>query len=219
LFRKFANDFAERNRVQAVQFDESAQQVLINYSWPGNIRELKNIAEQICILSTDKNVSAQELLQFIPENQLSRLPAIGGAVGSNSNEPLSYTERELLYKFIFELKRDVSDLKKFILEMAQNNNVQMPEFYNQEAQSFQHIQQQQPIFHNTENMGKSILINKQDGAQTHVVEEPKSLADMEKEMIMKSLTKHKNKRKNVAMELGISERTLYRKIKEYNIKE
>jgi DNA-binding NtrC family response regulator len=219
LFRKFANDFAEKNRVQAVQFDESAQQVLTNYSWPGNIRELKNIAEQICILSTDKNVSAQELLLFIPENQLSRLPAIGGAVGSNSNEPLSYTERELLYKFIFELKRDVSDLKKFILEMAQNNNVQMPEFYNQEAPSFQHIQQQQPMFHNAENMGQPILINKQDGAQTHILEEPKSLADMEKEMIMKSLSKHKNKRKNVAMELGISERTLYRKIKEYNIKE
>lgn len=218
LFRKFANDFAERNRVPAVQLDESAQKVLTSYSWPGNIRELKNIAEQICILSKDKNISAQELLEFIPENQLSRLPAIGGTVGSNSNEPLSYTERELLYKLIFELKKDVSDLKKFIFEMAQNNNVQMPEFYSQEVPLFQNISQQ-PVFHTKESINQPVLINKSEPSQTHVVEEPKSLADMEKEMIEKSLIKHKNKRKNVAAELGISERTLYRKIKEYNIKE
>jgi transcriptional regulator with PAS, ATPase and Fis domain len=219
LFRKFATEFSEKNRVPAVQLDEAAQKVLTTYTWPGNIRELKNITEQVCILSKDKNVSAQELFQFIPENQLSKLPALSGSYGNTGNESLTYTERDLLYKFIFELKKDVTDLKKFIFEMAHNSNVQVPDYYGQEGNVGNASFSQSNIFQNPERSFQSIMLNKNEEAPTRVVEEPKSLADMEKDMITKSLAKHKNKRKNVAIELGISERTLYRKIKEYHIKE
>ncbi len=218
LFRKFATEFAERNRVPAVQLDDEAQRVLENYSWPGNVRELKNIAEQICILTKDKNVSASEILHFIPEHQLSRLPALS-TTSQNGSDTLSYTERELLYKFILDLKKDVSDLKKFIFEMAQGNNMQMPEFFQRETSGMSNIPAMTESDFERENFAQPFVIKKGDKPDTHVVEEPKSLADMEKEMIIKSLSKHKNKRKNVALELGISERTLYRKIKEYNIKE
>jgi DNA-binding NtrC family response regulator len=214
LFRKFATDFSERNRVAAVQLDEEAQHILTHYTWPGNVRELKNIAEQVCILSKDKTVTAQELLAFIPEQHISRLPALSGT-SQNGNEPLSYTERELLYKFILDLKKDVSDLKKFIFEMAQGNNISMPESFAVEGEGITNIQRQ-PLFSQTEK--QSFVLNKNEPA-THAVEEPKSLADMEKEMIIKSLQKHKNKRKHVALELGISERTLYRKMNEYKIKD
>jgi transcriptional regulator with PAS, ATPase and Fis domain len=214
LFRKFATDFAEKNRFTAVQLNDEAQQLLINYSWPGNVRELKNIAEQISILAKDRMVTAQEILQFIPEQQISRLPAVGNF--QNGTEPLSYTERELLYKFVLELKKDVSDLKKFIFDLAQGNNIQMPDSYMKEAPVFSGNQPQQ--FFQPVEKSSSVVINKNEPA-THTVEEPKSIADMEKEMIIRSLAKHKKKRKNVAIELGISERTLYRKMKEYNIKD
>jgi transcriptional regulator with PAS, ATPase and Fis domain len=214
LFRKFVTDFAERNRVPAVQLDESAQQILLNYSWPGNVRELKNIAEQICILAKDKIVTAQELLRFIPENQISRLPALTLSQ-PNNNEPLNYTERELLYKFILDLKKDVSDLKKIIFEIARGTNIPMPDSFATDH-SATPIIPSQPIYMTPEK--QPFIINNTQAA-THAVEEAKSLAEMEKEMIIKSLQKHKNKRKNVALELGISERTLYRKIKEYGIKD
>lgn len=214
LFRKFVTDFAERNRVPSIQLDEAAQQLLINYSWPGNVRELKNIAEQVCILAKDKIVTAEELMRFIPEHAISRLPVISPQA-QQANEPLSYTERELLYKFILDLKKDVTELKKFILELSRNANIPMPDSIAPEAGGLTGIASK-PYYVHQEN--SSFILNK-PAATTHVVEEPKSLADMEKEMIIKSLAKHKNKRKNVALELGISERTLYRKIKEYGIKD
>jgi DNA-binding NtrC family response regulator len=215
LFRKFATDFAEKNRFTAVQLDDAAQNVLMHYSWPGNVRELKNIAEQISILAKDRMVNAEEILQFIPEQHMSRLPAIGNF--QNNSDPLSYTERDLLYKFVLELKKDVSDLKKFIFELAQGNNIQMPDNYSKESAQIHNLQSQ-PLIQSSEKGSSQIAFNKNE-PETHVVEEPKSLADMEKEMIIRSLGKHKKKRKIVALELGISERTLYRKMKEYNIKD
>jgi DNA-binding NtrC family response regulator len=215
LFRKFTTDFAEKNKFTPVQLDEGAQRVLLNYTWPGNVRELKNIAEQISILAKERTVSSEDMLQFIPEQNISRLPVIGNF--QNNNEPLSYTERELLYKFVLELKKDVSDLKKFIFELAQGNNIQIPETYPEKSSSI-HNFPTQPIVQSSDLGNSSVAFNKTE-PETHFVEEPKSLADMEKEMIIKALSKHKKKRKNVALELGISERTLYRKMKEYNIKD
>jgi DNA-binding NtrC family response regulator len=119
----------------------------------------------------------------------------------------------------YELKKDVTDLKKFIFEMAHNSNVQVPDYYGQEGNVGNAAFGQSNVFQNPERSFQSIMLNKNEETPTRVVEEPKSLADMEKDMITKSLAKHKNKRKNVAIELGISERTLYRKIKEYHIKE
>lgn len=217
LFRKFATDFAEANKFESIQLDDEAKALLTAYSWPGNIRELKNIAEQLSILSSNRIVNAQELIKFLPDYKQTRLPAL---TQNTQQEPLTHSERELMYKFIFELKKDVSDLKKILFELAQNHQVQMPEISRTEGPLPTNIHGMISSFEAEEDPHFPLRYNTPEKSiNTHHVDEAKSLADMEKEMIIKSLLRHKNKRKNVAQELGISERTLYRKIKEYQIKE
>lgn len=217
LFRKFATDFAEENKFESIQLNDEAKHLLTSYSWPGNVRELKNIAEQLSILSPQRMIGAQELIKFLPDYQQTRLPAI--ATASRQDTPLTHSERELMYQFIFELKKDVSDLKKMWLEMAQGNPVQIPEIYEPNTSIGAKIHQPIADFHANPESNFPLRYTPEKPLHTHPIDEAKSLADMEKEMIIKSLQRHKNKRKNVAQELGISERTLYRKIKEYQIKE
>ena len=225
LFRKFAVDFAERYKTAPVQLDEDAKNLLINYAWPGNVRELKNIAEQISVLSEDKHVTAAVLRRFIPETSGNRLPMVMPTNGLGSNgSPEFSNEREILYKLFFDMKKDVTELKKMFLEIVQNPalaSTQHAAFLNdlkelKPAEMFQSpaIATGQPmVIHNNNNNGHEDIHHHEE------VEESLNIMDKEKELIVKALKKHKGKRKDAASDLGISERTLYRKLKEYDINE
>jgi transcriptional regulator with PAS, ATPase and Fis domain len=224
LFRKFAADFADKYKTGSVQLDEEAKQLLINYPWPGNVRELKNIAEQISVLSQDKMITAKDLDRFLQPYSNNRMPALttnnstGGADFAN--------EREILYKLFFDMKRDVTELKKMFLEILQNPNMvaQSQSFINElkELKS-QDVIQQMPVgigLTPTTQPMQPVLVNNHNDIHEHVeVEESLNIMDKEKELIIKALKKHKGKRKDAAIDLGISERTLYRKLKEYDIEE
>lgn len=222
LFRKFAVDFAERYKAAPVQLDEEAKNLLINYSWPGNVRELKNIAEQISVLSIDKQITSVELRRFIPETN-NRLPMVVSANGSLSGHDFS-NEREILYKLFFDMKKDVTELKKMFVEILQNPSsasIQHNPYINElkelkvQPDNFQ-PSSSTPSFTNSQ----PVMIHDHDDIHQHVeVEESLSIMDKEKELIIKALKKHKGKRKDASSDLGISERTLYRKLKEYDINE
>jgi DNA-binding NtrC family response regulator len=221
LFRKFVVDFAERYKTTPIQLEEAARQKLVNYPWPGNVRELKNIAEQISVLSTDKQVSATELSRFLPESGVNRLPILAQTNGQGGHE--FHSEREILYKLFFDMKRDVTELKKLFFDVLQNPAIlhQNPALINQlrEVQAHHEIPSAQPVLvPHAVQQGQPVLVH--DDIHEHVeVEESLNILEREKELIIKALKKHKGKRKDAALDLGISERTLYRKLKEYNIDE
>lgn len=220
LFRKFAGDFSERYKTASVQLDSAAQQMLVNYNWPGNVRELKNIAEQISVLSTDKFITSDVLHRFLPQKDTqTRSLAVVGA-GTSAGTPDFATERDILYKLFFDLKKDMNDLKQMIYDVAHHqgytpvepssvNNANLLPVYNEP----EHTTTTTPSAYNT----TPILIESKDHHEE--VEETLQLAEREKEFITKALKKHKSRRRDAAAELGISERTLYRKIKEYGISE
>lgn len=223
LFRKFAVDFAEKYKTAPVQLDEEAKNLLINYSWPGNVRELKNIAEQVSVLSQEKMVTARELRKFLPAQTENRLPVLAHTNGSGGESFAN--EREILYKLFFDMKKDVTELKKMFLDILQNPAMlaQNPALINElkELRS-PDIKQTVPmsigIQQPSPNVPIPIGINGE--IQEHVeVEESLNIMDKEKELIIKALKKHRGKRKDAALDLGISERTLYRKLKEYDIDE
>jgi transcriptional regulator with PAS, ATPase and Fis domain len=218
LFRKFTSDFTDKYRTPPIQLDEEAQQLLVNYSWPGNVRQLKNIAEQLAVLERDRLITAPILLNYIPQEATgSNLPMRMG----NQKEDIS--ERDILYKVLFDMKRDMVELKKLVADIIEhggvtpgyaNNPQTMNQLYRdielpgnkQESQ----FTIQQPVINNN-----NIPFNITHEAEE--VEESLSLIDKESDLIRKALKKHKGKRKLAANELGISERTLYRKIKELNL--
>ena len=227
LFRKFAADFANKYKTAPVQLDDEAKQLLINYPWPGNVRELKNIAEQISVLSTDKNITAKELSKFLQPYSSNRMPILASANGNSSEFA---NEREILYKLFFDMKKDVTELKRMFLDVLQNPNMvtQNQAFINElkELKNNEVIQSTSPMTIGNGNMGiqqampssQPVIIN--NDIHDHVeVEESLNIMDKEKELIIKALKKHRSKRKDAALDLGISERTLYRKLKEYDIEE
>ena len=218
LFRKFAHDFAEKYRMPAIQLDDEARQVLISYRWPGNIRQLKNVAEQISVIETNRMVSVDTLMRYLPDYDSStNLPTV-----INDKESDSFTEREILYKVLFDLKQELNDVKKLVLDIMDNNDIGE----DNAAIMSKIIKDVGPSNSDIVPSGAVSLIRSDafEPDQIHqsnapiIVEESLSLADQEKDLINKALEKHRGKRKNAAKELGISERTLYRKIKEYNIK-
>ena len=214
LFRKFAGDFAEKYKSPPLLLDDDAKNVLINYPWPGNVRELKNIAEQISVLSQDKNINGATLRKFLPDNT-SRLPVlVSGSAGNNPKEFAN--EREILYKLFFDMKKDVSELKKMLFEVMQN-----PALAHNNGYQHEHTLNEYHPAENQNSMLHPVLLNSNNNSiQQHVeVEESLSIMDKEKELIIKALKKHRGKRKDASADLGISERTLYRKLKEYNIDE
>ncbi|MGI8952162.1 MAG: sigma-54 interaction domain-containing protein [Chitinophagaceae bacterium] len=228
LFRKFVVDFAERYKTTPVQLDDEAKNLLINYTWPGNVRELKNIAEQISVLSKQPLVTADELRKFMPEKNTNRMPVL---VSSAHNATEFANEREILYKLFFDMKKDVTELKKMFFEMLQNpslaNNASnfatenMHEYAGNGDTHLQPIVAQsslvQPVAHGG---NQPVILPNNDGIHQHEeVEETLNIMDKEKELIIKALKKHRGKRKDAALDLGISERTLYRKLKEYDINE
>ncbi|MEP7236732.1 MAG: sigma-54 dependent transcriptional regulator [Ferruginibacter sp.] len=215
LFRKFVTDFSDRYKGTPVQLDDGAKDVLINYPWPGNVRELKNIAEQISVLSQDKVINANTMKSFLPDHNYSRLPVLAGGAGSVSQSEFA-NERDILYKLFFDMKKDVNELKKMFFDLLQNPNIaQHAPVYND--QSFAELN------NNTSGLTSSkpvFLQHNEDAIHHHEdVEESLSIMDKEKELIIKALKKHKGKRKDASLDLGISERTLYRKLKEYDIEE
>lgn len=218
LFRKFARDFAEKYRMPTVRLDEQAQMALEGFRWPGNVRQLKNITEQISIIEKEKNIGVDILQNYLPKNVSKNLPALFSKRGEEN--PFS-NEREILYKVLFDMKRDMTDLKKLVLDVIENKEAPF---------SGEHAQ----IIRNLYNNEDGDFVQEGASVQKHIhvepvhknniqdteefVEESLSLEDKEIELIKKALEKHNGKRKYAAQELGISERTLYRKIKEYDIK-
>jgi transcriptional regulator with PAS, ATPase and Fis domain len=220
IFKKFCVDFAEKYRTQPVQLSADAQQVIVSYQWPGNVRELKNLAEQVSVLSPSKMVNAQELLQFLPNANQDNTPVL---VRGAANQDFS-SERDILYKLFFDMKKDVTELKRVFYDLAQGQNASGRTFAHEEfapsANGFSNFGGE-PIISPPANAGfgyNNNVVQESKVDTAHVeVEEVYNLADMEKDMIKRALKKHKDRRRDAAVELGISERTLYRKIKEYDI--
>lgn len=228
LFRKFSVDFAERYKTQPVQLEDEAKQLLINHSWQGNVRELKNIAEQISVLSSQPIISAGELKKYLPDNRSNRLPVLSAQSGTGEFS----NEREILYKLFFDMKKEVTEIKKMFLEILQNPG--MPGQSLQEARDrlmgdlnglsepaiVSPVAPSPALINTASAVSSQPLILHEDDIHHHVeVEESLNIMDKEKELILKALKKHKGKRRDASNDLGISERTLYRKLKEYDIEE
>lgn len=232
LFRKFATDFADKYSVKPIKLTDNAKETLLKFRFPGNIRQLKNLAEQISALEMNREIDTETLLKYIPQNESSSLPAIYAAQASEESKT-DFSEREILYKVLFEMKKDVNELKKLVFESLKHENYGN-EVINDHKELFQNIEEEvkysntftnepaklEPLYitHNEEEREEQPFSKVED---VHHVEEEESLSieDKEKELILKALKKNKNKRKYAAQDLGISERTLYRKIKQYEIGE
>ena len=210
LFRKFCVDFADKYRRQPIQLDEQAKQMILNYSFPGNVRELKNIAEQISVLSTEKEISANQLLHFMPDGKVDTFPMTMPQSASNNSFA---NEREILYKLLFDMRKDVNDLKQAMGNVLQSNSMDFDFHHNEDRTTSQSIPFNENINrNNAESTNKPIVLQ-----AAPVIEETLNIAEKEKELIIKALKKYKNRRRDAALELGISERTLYRKLKDYDL--
>ena len=226
LFRKFANDFAEKYKTDSIRLDAEARKLIENYRWPGNIRELRNMVEQLSVLSEDHLISSEDLIKTAPRIIKRNLPA-----KRNSEQKSEFEEREILYKFLLDMKSDLNDLKRLFYEMVQRNDLELPTQYPSTRPHYNDTErlpsssteerryddrEDPPPFNNDYNQD-TVILNRQEYSEAEEVEESLSLDQKTKELITKALKKHSGKRKHAAEELGISERTLYRKIKEYDI--
>ena len=200
LFRKFANDFAEQYNTSPIRLTDEAIHVLENYNWPGNIRQLRNFVAQLSIIETERLINPEQLQNQLPKTSTNNIIKY-----KDNNEDLS--EREILYKVLFDMKNDLNELKKITFELMQkDDNKKIMQSVNS------------TIFNtNKEEVEEEIMINQSNDTQTIDIEASLSLFEQEKKLIQKSLLKHKGKRKDAAAELGISERTLYRKLKEFEL--
>jgi len=217
LFRKFASDFAERYRMPTISLDNEAVGVLLTYDWPGNIRQLKNITEQISIIEKERLIDAKTLQRYIPLLNDNKLPALYRGL----DEKTFSSEREILYQILFDMKKDMNDLKKLVHDILQNETT-VANIQDDNAQLIRKLYQTENGNYMPDQSGPSRANNNQPVHENildteEFVEESLSLEDKEVELIRRALEKHKGKRKHAANELGISERTLYRKIKEYDI--
>jgi len=219
LFRKFAHDFAERYRTPALSLSADAQKILLEYRWPGNIRQLKNITEQMSILEKDREVSAETLLTYLPPASLSNLPVL---MKDDSRTGTEFNERDLLYKVLFDMKKDMNDLKFLVNEVIHSSDD--PQWRERNAKLLSRLNEENHSSLQTSDPNVTIQphviqpsVSVAPIQQHENVEESLSLEEKEKEFIKKALTKYKGKRKHAARELGISERTLYRKMNEYGI--
>jgi transcriptional regulator with PAS, ATPase and Fis domain len=224
LFRKFASDFGEKYRMPAIRLDEHATQLLLSYRWPGNVRQLKNVTEQISIIENERMISAEVLSRYLPGHASSMVPAV-----SRQENTAEVSEREILYKVLFDMKRDMMEMKKILAELMNGQPLDGP-FREDHAQFFSQMQQDLPSTYyagqgsmpaNAPIVGAPVsFVNPVNSGITdheELEEESLSLEGQEKELIIRALEKFKGRRKNASKELGISERTLYRKIKEYGI--
>jgi len=235
LFRKFVVDFSEKYRIQPIQLDEKARQIIENYAWPGNIRELKNVAEQVSVLAEERLLDAESLLRVAPMILQRNLPMIADKIGADG---AGMQEREILYKLLFDMKGDLNDLKTLVFELIRSNDLNVPDTkhlrvlqspsYTPAEPAAMHTAPEPPISRavvpvREESYDLSlpgVMLDHpahDDYESMEVLEENLSLIENEKELIRKALRKHAGRRKDAAQDLGISERTLYRKIKEYDM--
>lgn len=222
LFRKFASDFSEKYRMPTIRLDENAQQILLKYRWEGNIRQLKNVTEQISTIETERLVNAETLSKYLPHNYNKDLPVL---YSKKEDEQLS--ERDLLYKVLFDMKKDINDLKRTLSDIIQNGG---SEHISKEDshQLMNRLNEDYELIINPSNTSKQKhhdyeqempeQIFDTGDQEADIIEESLSIQKKEEDLIKKALNKHHGKRKDAAKDLGISERTLYRKIKEYDIK-
>ena len=223
LFRRFAVDFAEKYKRSDIKLDSGAKTMLMNYSWPGNVRQLKNLAEQISIMEPGRDITADILKEYLPDEHGDKLPALRDAESDKSFA----SEREILYKILFDMKSDMNYLKKLVYDIMRNGGTAPATFSDQDSDMINHLFKDP---HHDRKTNDITTPNTYDISKVHVadssniqdteevIEESLSLSEKEEEMIKKALEKNNGKRKAAAKELGISERTLYRKIKEYDIK-
>ena len=205
LFRKFASDFSDKNNINPIRLSEEAKKELMKYRFPGNIRELKNITEQMSVLEIERNIDLETVKKYIPDTN--NLPALSNTNLNSDDE--NYNERDILYKILFDLKNDVTEMKKIIDNILNtNDNVHL------ESKDSELIEENKILINETNNHNND---NYQEVTEVEFDGESLSIEKKEKELIIKALRKNRNKRKYAAKDLGISERTLYRKIKHYNI--
>lgn len=205
LFRKFASDFSDKNNISPIRLSEEAKKELMKYRFPGNIRELKNITEQMSVLEIERNIDLETVKKYIPESN--NLPALSNTNLDSDDE--NYNERDILYKILFDLKNDVTEMKKIIDNILNtNDNVHL------ESKDTELIEERKILINDTNSHNNE---NYQEVTEVEFDGESLSIEKKEKELIIKALRKNRNKRKYAAKDLGISERTLYRKIKHYNI--
>ncbi len=223
LFRKFAADFSDKYRMPHIKLDKEAEQLLVNYYWKGNVRQLKNITEQMSVIEKVRDITADIMLKYLPQHTTQKLPSVVGN-GSNGNSG-DFSERDILYKVLFDMKKDLQDLKKIVVDMIDADPEAGKNFDAKNGPLVQKLLQEanapDATFQLGYDEGKANIINEEhiEPVQQAVeTEESLSLQELEEDMIKKALQKYKGKRKNAAKELGISERTLYRKINEYNIR-
>ncbi|MFN3917019.1 MAG: sigma-54 interaction domain-containing protein [Flavobacteriales bacterium] len=220
LFRKFASDFADKYRMPTIRLDENAAQLLIAYPWPGNIRQLKNITEQISVIEQTRDISAEILNNYLPKQT-----SVPSVVNENGSKDPDFSEREILYKVLFDMRKDITEMKKVVLELLESSegNLSVQEktaiinklHRDVDGVSESAVEEYYPVI--TQALQEKTQVYHQNIDEHEEVEESLSLEEHEKELIEKALEKHKGKRKYAALELGISERTLYRKIKEYDL--
>lgn len=222
LFRKFAGDFAEKYRMPALRLTDEARVTLMNYQWRGNIRQLKNVTEQISIIEKAREIDADKLAGYLPDSGMTNLPAVraNSASGGAGDGQTDFSERELMYKVLFDMKRDINDLKKLVLDVVSNKNDN--EITEHHASTIRRLHQDvEPT--SMSGVGPQVhevqihRSGEEPYQETREVEESLSLEERELELIKKALERHRGKRKAASRELGISERTLYRKIKEHNL--
>ena len=208
LFRKFASDFSDRNKVDAIRLNDEAKTELKKYRFPGNIRELKNLTEQISLLEIERNINSEVLKKYLPNNV--SLPAISKTIDEVNDE--NYNERDILYKILFDLKNDVSEMKIVIDSIINNESGKV---ITDEKKMYLEENKENKFM--IDNQNDKVKEQFQEVTEVETDNESLSIESKEKELIIKALFKNNNKRKYAAKDLGISERTLYRKIKYYNL--
>ena len=226
LFRKFASDFAQKYQMPTLRLDEHAQALLKEYRWNGNIRQLRNVAEQLSVLEKERNINAAMIRMYLPDNG-SKTPALMGKKASESDFS---SEREILYKVLFDMKNDLNDLKKLTLDLMNNETSEVVQEKNQglidkiygketdrKEEEMSSSYEALPFQAETSDISQLEAMDKYSYAETIEEEEPLSLQAKEIEMIKQALIRSNGKRKLASKELGISERTLYRKIKQYDL--
>lgn len=231
LFRKFASDFAERYHVKPITLFPDAIRELLRYRFPGNIRQLKNLVEQISVLEYEREINAETLKRYLPQEQVNQLPALFHAAHQGTDGSAGVSERDLLYKVLFDMRKDMNDLKQVVFDLLshQQEDAELLKANSHLFEEVRNMEQNSVYRPSTDRRDGYVLsVNDQDEEDyeekvediAHETEEESlSLEHKEKEMILKALKKHSNKRKYAAKDLGISERTLYRKLKQYDIED
>jgi transcriptional regulator with PAS, ATPase and Fis domain len=221
LFKKFSADFAEKYRMPPLQISPDAEHILINYRWPGNIRQLKNMAEQVSVIESSRFITTEIIHKYLPQSQTSNLPVLVSDL--RKNDP-GISERDILYRLLFDMRKDITDLKKIVVELVRNGQVsgsfheENPHLINS---LYKDLEKKPLIKDEDEQPGTTDhhhqIIDSYEEDTTDYFEESLSIQKREKDLIIRALQKYEGRRKKAADELGISERTLYRKIKEYDI--